>query len=97
MDRWSLPVPPLTYGLVVPVLHAVPRPARLDEQPESGGELPPLPLDDVERDLVHEPVDLGEAAVVAAAVADALVVVLSPPLLLLFGLFSGFVKFTAVT
>ena len=42
-------------------------PAGLDEEPESGGELPPLPIDDVQWNFVHEPVDLGVAAVVDAA------------------------------
>ena len=70
-------------------------PACLDEEPESGGELAPLPLDDVERDLVDEAVDLGKAGFAAADAA--LLVVLSPPLPLLLGLFSDVVIFHSIS
>ena len=69
-------------------------PACLDEEPESGGELAPLPLDHVERNLVDEAVDLGKGGLAADA---ALLVVFSPPLPLLLDLFSDFVRFHLYT
>ena len=67
VEKGSLQVRTRFQTCEVEALYFLALPAGLDEEPESGGELPPLPIDDVQWNLVHEPVDLGVAAVVDAA------------------------------